>query len=56
MLYPHLLPRFEQLLPADAIKQLPSRESTSMRYAYDNEKDNAWIQLAPLETLSTNCK
>ncbi|XP_034481803.1 uncharacterized protein LOC117787400 [Drosophila innubila] len=54
-LYTHLLPRFEQLLPAAATKLLPSRESTSMRYAYayDNEDNNEWIQLAPLESFNT---
>ncbi|KAM8708635.1 hypothetical protein ACLKA7_015581 [Drosophila subpalustris] len=54
MLYPHLLPRYKQLLPDDAIKLLPSRESISMRYAYDNEEENVWVQLAPLETLRAN--
>jgi len=53
VLYPHLLPLYKQLLPGDAIKLLPSRESTSMRYAYDNEDENSWIRLKPLESFNT---
>ncbi|KRG06535.1 mucin-17 isoform X2 [Drosophila mojavensis] len=48
-LYPHLLPRYEKLLPADAEELLPSMESTSMRYAYGEEHENAWMHLRPEE-------
>ncbi|XP_017954882.1 mucin-17 [Drosophila navojoa] len=48
-LYPHLLPRYEKLSPADAEELLPSMESTSMRYAYGGEHENDWMHLRPQE-------
>ncbi|KAH8372200.1 hypothetical protein KR093_010562 [Drosophila rubida] len=51
-LYANLLPYYEQLPPAEAIKLLPSRESSSMRYSYGHKADNDWQRLAPLEGLN----
>ncbi|XP_034103696.1 uncharacterized protein LOC117567682 isoform X1 [Drosophila albomicans] len=50
-LYASLLPYYEQLSHAEAIKLLPSRESSSMRYAYGH-KVHDWLRLAPLEAFN----
>ncbi|XP_064545465.1 uncharacterized protein LOC135433371 [Drosophila montana] len=52
ILYPHLVPRYEKLSAADTRQLLPSKDSTSMRYAYDTVDDNGWMQLKPMEGFS----
>ncbi|KAH8388863.1 hypothetical protein KR215_002729 [Drosophila sulfurigaster] len=54
-LYASLLPYYEQLSHAEAMKLLPSRESSSMRYAYGH-KVHDWVRLAPLEAFNKEGK
>ncbi|KAH8315590.1 hypothetical protein KR059_003808 [Drosophila kikkawai] len=49
-LYCHLKPGYSTLSPEDADRLLPSKESTSVRYAYGKaSQDSDWQRLAPLE-------
>ncbi|KAH8380494.1 hypothetical protein KR009_011133 [Drosophila setifemur] len=49
-LFPQLRASYFTISSAEANDLLPSKESSSMRYAYGNvKKENAWKQLAPLE-------
>ncbi|XP_017016428.1 microtubule-associated protein futsch isoform X2 [Drosophila kikkawai] len=49
-LYCHFKPGYSTLSPEDAHRLLPSKESTSVRYAYGKaSQDSDWQRLAPLE-------